>query len=137
MRGKRNGYSWILDTAIIGLFLAVLWMPGGSLVLKSSGFLLEGYELLCRMFLRLPNAVVVTGKPEIWKIVIYYCLLFAFVMWWRRKIIEKKMEEKKGKWKKEVQNRAGRWDFSSDRCGIDLYDRWRKYRYQTGGKISD
>ena len=63
---------------------------------------LEGYELLCRMFLRLPNAVVVTGKPEIWKIVIYYCLLFAFVMWWRRKIIEKKMEEKKGKWKKEV-----------------------------------
>ena len=101
--------SWILGTAIIGLFLAVLWMPGGSLVLKSSGFLLEGYELLCRMFLRLPNAVVVTGKPEIWKIVIYYCLLFAFVMWWRRKIIEKKMEEKKGKWKKEVQNRVWNW----------------------------
>lgn len=110
--------SWILGAGIIGLLLAFLWMPGGSLLLKSCGFLLEVYELLCQIFLRLPEAVIVTGKPEIWKIVVYYCLLFVFVMWWRRKITEKKIAEKKRAQQKKEQNRTWNW---KQRAGSGLW----------------
>lgn len=100
--------SWILGAGIVGLCIAFLWMPAGGILLKSCGVLLEVYEMLCRMLLRLPCAVVVTGKPELWQIFVYYSLLLGFVLYIRKQMKKKtagreagKTEEKKWEQKNE------------------------------------
>ena len=86
--------SWILGAGIVGVCVAFLWMPAGGFLLKSCGILLEVYETLCRILLRLPGAVVVTGKPKLWQIIVYYSVLLGFVMYMRKKIEKKKIAEK-------------------------------------------
>ena len=51
------------------------------------------YEHSCEAALRLPFARVVTGQPDIWKILFYYVFLFAAVLLLRKK------EETKGRTK--------------------------------------
>ena len=37
--------------------------------------ILEWYEILCKLFLRLPGNIFVTGKPTAWQIILYYLIL--------------------------------------------------------------
>lgn len=108
--------SWILGAGIVGLCIAFLWMPAGGILLKSCGVLLEVYEMLCRMLLRLPCAVVVTGKPELWQIFIYYGFLLGFVLYMRKQMKKRKIagketgktEEKKWEQKNERQKKISK-----------------------------
>lgn len=97
--------SWILGAGIVGMCVAFLWMPAGGVLLKGCGILLEVYEALCRLLLRLPYAVIVTGKPELWQIFLYYSLLLGFVFSMRKQI-EKKNAVRKAAGKAAKKNRG-------------------------------
>lgn len=81
-------YSLILNTLItpfVGILMVVgmagsvigVIMPGmGKGILWFCHLILSGYEKLCLLFDELPFAHPVIAKPEIYKIIIYYCVLF-------------------------------------------------------------
>lgn len=65
----------LLFLGIVGGILGCVHPAFGWLPLKGAGVLLKLYESVCRLFLRLPNATWMTGKPEMKKILIYYFVL--------------------------------------------------------------
>lgn len=82
----------ILGIGFLGSFL-LLWIPTvGELCLKLCGFILDFYEWICRAGNQLPLARLILGKPEIWKLILYYavllfillCVSYAKKQKWRR-----------------------------------------------------
>lgn len=85
-------YSLILNiliTPFVGILMVVgmagavigVIMPGmGKGILWFCHLILSGYEKLCLLFDELPFAHPVIAKPEIHKIVIYYCVLFLLCL---------------------------------------------------------
>lgn len=75
-----------------------LALPGLSwLILQPAGLLLWWNETVCRLFLRLPLAQVITGCPGLEKLYAYYGLLGGclLLMWYGKRRLE---GEKSGKW---------------------------------------
>ncbi len=62
-----------LAAAVIGL----LFVPAGIFCAAPSYYLLELFELLCRLKEGLPASVWVAGRPAVWRIVLYYGILLA------------------------------------------------------------
>lgn len=85
-------YSLILNiliTPFVGILMVVgmagavigVIMPGmGKGILWFCHLILSGYEKLCLLFDELPFAHPVIAKPEIHKIIIYYCVLFLLCL---------------------------------------------------------
>ena len=85
-------YSLILNiliTPFVGILMVVgmvgsvigVFMPGmGKGILWFCHLILNGYEKLCLLFDNLPFAHPVIAKPEIHKIIIYYCVLFLLCL---------------------------------------------------------
>ena len=78
--------SLVMFFGTIGI-LAGLLIPLGSLFLTSArlaggpcGYLLDLFRLLCRFAQRLPGDVIITGRPSVWKMVLYYACLLAFCL---------------------------------------------------------
>lgn len=74
-------YSFLLNLIVVPCMSIVLVsgiigaLPGCGFVLCLTEVLLEWYELLCRLVEYLPGSVIVTGRPEVWQVVIYYVLI--------------------------------------------------------------
>ena len=111
-------YSLILNLLVIPLFslLLVLGLAGsltlffvpslGELLLQICRGIFWIYEESCRLMAALPGSRVITGKPEIWQMAVYYlCLSLSLLCLWRRGKKEKK-EESKGKDKTKGQRLA-------------------------------
>lgn len=87
-------------SGICGLFSAVLgyFFAGGACAI------LWFYEMACKFVSKLPFSVVLFGKPALWQIGLYFCILAGEVML-IRKVREKEkrpgMEESR-KWKKRL-----------------------------------
>lgn len=60
-----------LAGGIIGSFVEII----GKLCIGIGVYILKGYEFLCNLYLKLPNAVWVCGKPDDRQIIIYYIIL--------------------------------------------------------------
>ncbi|MDY5579117.1 DNA internalization-related competence protein ComEC/Rec2 [Porcincola intestinalis] len=78
--------SLVMFFGTIGI-LAGLLIPLGSFFLTSArlaggpcGYLLDLFRLLCRFAQRLPGDVIITGRPSVWKMVLYYACLLAFCL---------------------------------------------------------
>lgn len=56
-------------------------LAAGRFVLGSGHVILKWYEFCCQMASRLPGNVVVVGRPEAWKIGVYYGVLFVTALW--------------------------------------------------------
>lgn len=69
--------------AVLGLFSISI----GKLAAFPAHLILKLYAFLARLFLKLPGAVFLTGKPENWQILLYYLILGALLlfMWQYRK----------------------------------------------------
>lgn len=44
-------------------------------------WILSGYEKICDVVQKLPEPVLITGCPAIWKLLVYYGVLFLFIYW--------------------------------------------------------
>lgn len=64
------------------LLLDIAGLPGtiASLASAPGHYLLLFYKLLCEWSLRLPGAVMVTGRPSIKQIILYYLLLILMIL---------------------------------------------------------
>ena len=78
--------SLVMFFGTIGI-LAGLMIPLGSFFLTSArlaggpcGYLLDLFRLLCRLAQRIPGDVVITGRPPVWKMVLYYVCLLSFCL---------------------------------------------------------
>lgn len=78
---------------VLGCFVPVL----GRAALLPSTLLLKGYEAMCRLTERLPCSVITAGKPQTYRVILYYILLAVFLAgihiaaWRRRKRAEKQL----------------------------------------------
>lgn len=91
-------YAMILNLFVLALVkylmeLGVFGAVGGLLscgiakwILVPCGWILWGYEKLCRFFVELPGAQYITGKPDMWQMITYYTGLAAVLFVLYRKL---------------------------------------------------
>lgn len=78
--------SVILFVGIAGSVIALFWQAPGSACMAVCGWILEGYEAICKLTIKLPGANAVTGQPALWQIGIYYsCIAFAVACLYRQR----------------------------------------------------
>ena len=82
--------SVLMAAGLIGTMISLFWEHAGEAIFLCCRMIFRVYEHSCEAALRLPFARVVTGQPDIWKILFYYVFLFAAVLLLRKK------EENKG-----------------------------------------
>lgn len=82
--------SVLMAAGLIGTMISLFWERAGEAIFLCCRIIFRVYEHSCEAALRLPFARVVTGQPDIWKILFYYVFLFAAVLLLRKK------EENKG-----------------------------------------
>lgn len=98
-----------LASAVIGL----VSLPAGVVAAAPCHYLLAGFEWLCRMERKLPGAVVITGCPKAWQVILYYVILFLLcrplVRWqnqWKKQVrLQKPQAERR--WKERMPGRIG------------------------------
>lgn len=80
-------YSVLINLLVIPLMkplmitgLVVMLLPCAGPVSRLDCLILRGYELLCRAFDGLPFSVWNPGRPGLWQIVLYYCVLIGAVL---------------------------------------------------------
>lgn len=117
-----SGYSILLNAVVIPLMPILLgsalmgsvglageslpvvgqmaWKTG-RIMLKGTALLLEGYQRVCQIALKLPGARIIAGRPELWKIAGYYLLIFIGVWIATGRKEWEKMEGKRKKKKRE------------------------------------
>lgn len=57
--------------------IGLISVPFGIFFAAPSGYLLDGFEFLCHLKEGLPMSVLVTGRPALWRIALYYGILLA------------------------------------------------------------
>ncbi len=71
--------SLLVGVGAAGCMLSFLWPSGGAFLLASVHYIFEFYEAVCRVVLSLPMSRVVTGRPPVWCLIIYYAVLVSAV----------------------------------------------------------
>ncbi len=79
----------VIASGTAGIFFGAVSLQLGRFALGSGHMILGWYELCCHAAQYLPGNVMIVGRPDWWKIGVYYGILF-FVVWWL------KAESKKG-----------------------------------------
>lgn len=59
---------------------SLIFLPLGTFLVGTSHYILAFYESACRFFLKLPGAVVLTGRPAFWQVALYYLILMIWLM---------------------------------------------------------
>lgn len=77
----------LLFLGILGAAAGSMFSVLGSVLLLPAGWMLSANKWICQMFLNLPGAVRITGKPSLEIILVYYCMLCLglYLFWNRRK----------------------------------------------------
>ena len=64
---------------IMAAGFVLMLLPDFTLLAQVEHIILGGYERVCLLFERLPGHTWLVGRPEIWKIVVYYLTLFLII----------------------------------------------------------
>ena len=81
---------------ILGGLLGLIWPWGGGVCLLPCQWVLWLYRALCGLVGRLPLAQIVTGRPPVWLVVVYYGVL-ALGLWYLYSHSHRPPEEKEKK----------------------------------------
>ena len=73
--------SAVLGFGLLGSGLLLVYPPLGRGCLRICYCILEGYEWIGRFGIRLPMSHIVFGKPEWWKVVLYYAVM-GVLLWY-------------------------------------------------------
>ncbi len=88
-------YSFLLNLLIVPCMSLILLggfaglIPGCSFLLFLPDKLLDLYEWLCLLSEKLPGAVIVTGRPAVWQMILYYAMVILWLGWEKQKKTEK------------------------------------------------
>ncbi len=89
-------YSFLLNFIIIPLMSIVMAcgvigaFPGMQEMLWFADAILSFCEWLCRLAEKLPGAVRITGRPDVWQMILYYVLILLWILYYSRKTEAKK-----------------------------------------------
>lgn len=73
--------SMLVIVCAVGGAIGLIFMPFAKFILGSAYILLNIYETVCNAAAKLPCNIIITGKPDIWQIVLYFILLvIALIM---------------------------------------------------------
>lgn len=89
----------LLGLGILSGLLALIWMPAGVFAAGSVYTILQIYELTCVSLTKLPFAYLLTGRPSLLVIFLYYAILMFYL----------KFGERKGSWKVALALCAAMW----------------------------
>lgn len=71
--------SIVMLSAVLAGVAGLFCPAAGVFFIGTAHYILKLYEILCQFVLKLPYAVVVTGKPEVWQIAAYALLMVLFL----------------------------------------------------------
>ena len=77
--------SLLIPVALIGIVISLFWFDLGVMVMKPVTWMIHFYNALAVGSNRLPFSHLVTGKPEIWQVILYVfvvAMLIALVCCW-------------------------------------------------------
>lgn len=78
--------SVVLGFALAGGFAGLLWLPAAKWLLFPCRIILGFYKIFSSFMQGLPGASFITGKPEGWRMIVYYIGVAALVFFvWKRK----------------------------------------------------
>lgn len=77
--------SLLTILAFIAVLAGCIWIPAGAFMIGSVNYILEFYEAVCRIGVKLPGNSLLIGKPELLAVIIFYIILFFFVQCNRKK----------------------------------------------------
>lgn len=77
--------SLLTILAFITVLAGCISVPLGVFLMGSVNYILEFYEGVCRLGSKLPYKSILTGRPGILVILIFYTALFFFVQWNKKK----------------------------------------------------
>lgn len=83
--------SVVLFLGFAGSLAVVYWYEGGKWLLRGSGVILDLFETCCRMAEKLPAQRIITGRPALSGIFLYYILLAGCmgILYWKKLRTEK------------------------------------------------
>lgn len=69
--------GYILFSGVASIVFSFINISAGMFFAGLGNYLLDFYNYLCNVIMGLPMAVYVTGKPDVWRIAIFYSVLMA------------------------------------------------------------
>lgn len=75
----------LLVCGIVGLLVYPLVPAVGMLVIQPCGWILSLYQWMCGHMEKLPFAILPVGAMPVWRIIVYYALLFGIYMFLKHK----------------------------------------------------
>lgn len=78
----------ILIMGGMGGILGMFWVPLGKVCIFPAVLLLRVYESLGKGIMRLPMASLILGKPQWWKVAVYYVVLGLFLLWYKKCLVK-------------------------------------------------
>lgn len=83
--------SLLIGTGMAGCLFSFFLPSVGEFILATVHYLFLFYEYVCRLIQALPASTVVTGRPPLWFVIVYYVLLSAivrsYVRWEKKSIL--------------------------------------------------
>lgn len=70
--------TYVMVSALFGGVIGLIWLEGGRFVIGTAHFILVVFKWMCENSLKLPGSVLLTGRPEAWRIVVYSGLVLLF-----------------------------------------------------------
>ena len=78
--------SMLLFFGLFGGFVGLVWVNGARWILMPCRMILLFYQKLSAFMQELPSATLITGQPELWRMIVFYSVLAVVVfMIWKRK----------------------------------------------------
>ena len=80
----------LIGVGIGGCVLSFLWQDGGGFLLSTAHYILKFYDLVCRLVENLPYSHIITGRPSLLFLVMYYTILVGMVylyLRWEKKLV--------------------------------------------------
>lgn len=74
----------LLGLGIAGGVAGCLCLTAGKIILFPCSLILWMFETVCRFFLKLPQAVFITGKLSLWRVLLWYGSIFVFLVFKHR-----------------------------------------------------
>lgn len=78
--------KYLMELGVLGAVSGLLSCGIAKWILVPCGWILWGYEKLCRLFVGLPGAQYITGKPDMWQMITYYTGLAVILFMLYRKV---------------------------------------------------
>lgn len=73
--------SVLVIFSFVGGVAGCICMPLGRFILSNAYWLLKLYEVICRVFQKLPGHMQIIGRPAGWQLLFYYLVLSGILAW--------------------------------------------------------